>query len=74
VRKNIRSFVLFAVATLFTVTAIQASVVIDFESLETVNNTVNFIGDIVVNVVPEPDAWLLVGTGIGIAILFRKLK
>jgi hypothetical protein len=30
--------------------------------------------DIVVNVVPEPDAWLLIGTGIGIAIIFRKLK
>jgi hypothetical protein len=30
--------------------------------------------NIVINVVPEPDAWLLVGTGIGIAILFRKLK
>lgn len=30
--------------------------------------------NIVVNVVPEPDAWLLVGTGIGIAVLFRKLK
>lgn len=30
--------------------------------------------NVVVNVVPEPDTWLLVGTGIGIAILFRKLK
>jgi hypothetical protein len=29
--------------------------------------------NIVVDAVPEPDTWLLVGTGIGIAILFRKL-
>lgn len=30
--------------------------------------------NIVIDVVPEPDTWLLVGTGIGIAVLFRKLK
>ena len=30
--------------------------------------------NIVINVVPEPDVWLLVGTGIGVAILFRKLS
>src|SRR5882724_8933436 len=36
---------LFAAATIFTVTSAQAVVIIDFESLETTNTTVNYVGD-----------------------------
>ncbi len=131
-RKITGLLALFAAATIFIVTSAQAVVVIDFESLETTNNTVDYVGDsysedgfeltnlspgvgigafgtlesrftgstalfddnadglirlnqigdgpfdllannIVIEVLPEPDTWLLVGTGIGTAILLRKL-
>ena len=36
---------LFGAATIFTAASAQAFVVIDFEPLETVNNTVNYVGD-----------------------------
>src|SRR5438132_12970213 len=45
VRKITGLLALFAAATIFTVTSAQAVVVVDFESLETTNNTVDYVGD-----------------------------
>ena len=44
-RKITGLLALFAAATIFAAASAQAVVVIDFESLETVNNTVDYVGD-----------------------------
>jgi hypothetical protein len=58
VRDKTGLFALCIAAIIFAVSSAQGAVIMDFESLATGYDS----------------AWLLVGTGIGIAILFHKLR
>jgi hypothetical protein len=58
VRAKTGLFALYIAAIIFAISSTQGAVVMDFESLA----------------IGSDSAWLLVGTGIGIAILFHKLK